>query len=124
MPKGVLGIEAVAPFVSDKPDAVPAQEAKSFPHPRQEAIAIVPQWGQPVLVNGVFQRFPVRVNSQMTMGQWSQDGIFTPGPGARRIWEDGDILRPEMLTKYPQLEASIIYLLGVLEAEAAEAEVI
>lgn len=124
MPKGVLGIEAVDPFVSSKPDEVPATEAQSFPHPRQLAIAIVPQWDGPKLnEQGQFERFPIRVNSQMDMGEWTQAG-FVRGPGKNREWNDPDVCRPEMLAKYPQLEASLLYLLGVLQQEAAEAEII
>lgn len=124
MPKGILGIEAVPPFVSTKPDVIPATVEKQFVNPRQEAIAIVPQWDAPILADGVFQRVPIRVNSQITMGVWSQDGTFIAGPGARRIWDDGDICRPEMLAKYPDLEKSLLYLLGVVQQEEQEAGVI
>ena len=124
MPKGVLGIEAVDPFVSSKPDEIPATTAKEFPHPRQLAIAIVPQWDAPKLnEQEQFERFPIRVNSQMDMGEWTQAG-FVKGPGPIRVWNDSDICRPEMLAKYPQLEASLLYLLDVLQKEANEAGVI
>lgn len=124
MPKGILGIEAVPPFVSTIPDVIPATSEKQFTNPRQDAIAIVPQWDSPLIVGGVFQRVPIRVNSQITMGQYAQDGSFAVGPGSKRIWDDGDICRPEMLTKYPQLEASLLYLLGVIHQEEQEAGVI
>lgn len=124
MPKGVLGIEAVDPFVSTKPDLTPATEEKSFPHPRHRAIAVVPNWESPVVdEQGNFVRFPIRANAQMEMGQWGQAG-FQSGPGPVRVWETLDVCRPEMLAKYPNLEASLLYLISVVNQEAAESGVI
>lgn len=125
MSQGVLGIAAIPPFVSTKPDTVQAVQAQEFPHPRQALIQIFPQWDQPLSnAQGQFLRFPLAVISRVKMGRWAQDGTFTPSPGGERNWQDGDILRPEMLAKYPELEGHIVGLLAILEQEAAEAGVI
>lgn len=125
MSKGVLGITAIPPFVSTKPDTVQAVQAQQFPHPRQALIQIIPQWDQPLAnAQGQFLRFPLAVVSRVKMGRWAQDGTFTPSPGPERNWQDGDILRPEMLAKYPQLEGHIVGLLSILEQEAAKSGVI
>ena len=125
MAKGILGIEAVAPIESTKPDITPATQEVKFSHPRHDAIAIVTQWESPVFdEEGKFVRIPVRVNDQITMGSWSQDGTFAKGPGEKRIYDDPDFLNPEMLAKYPNLESSLLYLLGVIQAEEIEKGII
>ena len=121
MSKGVLGTTAIPPFVSDKPDVIPATSEKQFPHPIQESVVIYPSWNMPFYdAQGVFLRYPLSVVSSIKMVKWNQDGTFSQGPGESRKWEDSDILRPEMLKKYPQLEKSLAYLLNVLEQEAAK----
>lgn len=125
MSQGVLGITEIPPFVSAKPDTVEAVQAQEFPHPRQAQIQIIPQWDQPLFnAQGQFLRFPLAVVSRIQMGRWAQDRTFTPSTSGERNWQDGDILRPEMLAKHPQLEGHIVGLLQILEQEAAEAGVI
>jgi hypothetical protein len=125
MAQGVLGITEISPFVSAKPDTVQAAQAQQFPHPRQALIQIFPQWDQPLTnAQGQFLRFPLAAIVRVKMGLWAQDRTFTPSPGPERNWQDGDILRPEMLAKHPNLEGYIRGLLAILEQEAAEAGVI
>lgn len=121
MPTGVLGIPALTPTVSTKPDTIPAIAARSFPHPIHNAIAIVLQLANPVLdANNNFVRYPVKVNSQMTMGLWNADGTFTASTGATasRVFNENDVLNPTMMAKYPDLATLVPRLVQIIELEA------